>query len=92
MTEGIIVRLLGVLAGSFLALAFLPPRSISGFVRRGLSALVFGFVFAPIVHDYLQWPATDERVLASGAVSAFISWWIMGLAKRVIESYRREPE
>lgn len=80
-----IARLLGILAGSFLALTFLPPRSVSGFMRRGLSALVFGWVFSPVIHDYFQWPATDERLIASGAIAAFCSWWLMGAGKKLAE-------
>jgi len=86
MTEWFGAKIIGIIAGSFLALVFLPPRSIPGFVRRTLAALVFGWVFGPVIHDYFQWPITDERVIASGAISAFCSWWLMGSGKKVAES------
>ncbi|MFT2211520.1 DUF6107 family protein [Rhizobium giardinii] len=92
MTEWFGAKIIGIIAGSFLALVFLPPRSIPGFVRRALSALVFGWVFGPVVHDYLQWPMTDEKIIASGAIAAFSSWWTMGLIRRFVENYKKETE
>jgi hypothetical protein len=85
MTEWFGAKIIGIIAGSFLALVFLPPRSIPGFVRRALSALVFGWVFGPILHEYFQWPITDEKVIASGAIAAFGSWWTMGAGKKIAE-------
>lgn len=85
MTEWIGAKIIGIIAGSFLALVFLPPRSIPGFVRRALSALVFGWVFEPIVLEYLQWPSTDERIIAAGAIASFASWWAMGAGKKLAE-------
>jgi hypothetical protein len=84
--ESIAAKVVGVLAGTCLALVFLPPRSIAGFIRRGVAALVFGGVFGPIINDYLQWPITDERVIASGAIAAFASWWLMGGIKKIAET------
>lgn len=85
MIEWIGARIIGIFAGSFLALVFLPPRSLSGFARRGMSAIVFGWVFGPVLHDYFQWPLTDEKVIASGAIAAFSSWWLMGAGKKIAE-------
>jgi len=92
MMEWFGARIIGVFAGSFLALVFLPPRSLGGFARRGMSAIVFGWVFGPVIHDYFQWPLTDERIIASGAIAAFCSWYLMGITKRVLENYKKEPD
>lgn len=92
MTEWFGAKIIGIIAGSFLALVFLPPRSIPGFVRRALSALVFGWVFGPVIHDYFQWPLTDERIIASGAIAAFSSWWLMGAGKKVAEKLGTKEE
>lgn len=83
--EGLAAKIIGILAGSFLALVFIPPRSVSGFFRRATAALVFGWVFGPVVHRYTGWDGELENVAAAGAIAAFCSWWLLGVGKRLAE-------
>lgn len=86
MIEGpIAAKLCGVAAGTFLALVFVPPRTRSGFVRRLLAAIVFGWVFGHVVLSYLSWPDIWENQMAAWSIASFTSWWTMGVAKKVVE-------
>lgn len=91
MTEAI-ARLIGVFAGSFLGLVFSPPRSVAGFVRRSLASLVFGWIFGPIVMDYLEWQSSEERIAAAFAIAAFGAWGVMGSLKRISEKLGEKEE
>lgn len=88
LTESAIIKLAGALAGTVLALVFLPPRTLWGFFRRTVASLICGPIFAPIVQAYLAWPNEWEHILASAALAAFISWFVLGIivssAKRII--------
>jgi len=84
--EGIAAKAFGILAGGFLGLVFAPPRSISGFIRRGSSAVVFGWVFGGPTLNALGWIATTENIIASYCIAAFSSWWAMGAGKRIAQS------
>lgn len=87
MTEWFGAKIIGIIAGSFLGLVFIPPRSLFGFIRRALSALVFGWVFGgPALHA-LEWEATTDNIIASYCIAAFSSWWIMGAGKKLAESF-----
>lgn len=79
ITESLILKFIGAFAGTVLALVFIPPRSISGFIRRAVASLMCGPIFAPVAHTYLNWPGAWEHWLASAALVSFISWWTMGL-------------
>jgi hypothetical protein len=82
------VKLLGVLGGAFLALVFIPPRTIRGFLRRSLSAVVFGSLFGHLVLVKLEWPATDENIMAAYATASFTSWWLMGALKKAASQFK----
>jgi hypothetical protein len=92
MIEWIGARIIGIFSGAFLALVFLPPRTVSGFIRRTLAALVFGWIFGPIVMDYLDWQASEERTAAAFAIAAFASWGIMGNLKKISEKIGSSSE
>lgn len=86
--EAAIIKAAGAVAGTILALVFIPPRTLWGFFRRATASLICGPIFAPIVKSYLAWPAEWEYILASAALAAFISWFVLGVivsaAKRII--------
>lgn len=88
ITEGVLIKLGGAIAGSVLALVFLPPKTLAGFFRRSTASLICGPIFAPVVHSYLLWPGEWEHWLASAALTSFISWWLLGavvaLAKKML--------
>lgn len=84
MIEG---KLAGVLSGAFLALVFIPPKTISGFLRRGSAALVFGWVFGHLVLHYTSWELTPQNELAGFALASFLSWWVMGAWRRAVDRF-----
>lgn len=74
-----LAKLLGGLAGAILALVFLPPKTLAGFFRRSIASLITGPVFAPITHAQFGWADTWEMWLAAAALTAFISWYALGV-------------
>lgn len=83
----VIAKISGILAGTVLSLIFVPPRSVSGFFRRVSSAVIFGWFLGHLVLFYMDWEPTDENIAAAWAIAAFISWWTMGIGKRVTEKF-----
>lgn len=81
------IRILGSIAGSVLALSLMPPRSIAGFVRRAVTSLIFGFIFAAPLREWLEWLPTSENTLASACAASFVSWWVMGSIIRIIRNW-----
>ena len=78
ITESLLIKGAGTLAGTILALIFIPPRSMAGLFRRAIFSLISGPVFGPIALDYLKWTDTMEHQIAAMASAAFISWWLAG--------------
>ncbi len=80
--RGAIEKLIGIIAGTFLSLVFVPPRTIKGFVRRTAAAIVFGWIFGHIfLALLLRWTGferTPEDIVAAWAIAAFSSWIAMG--------------
>lgn len=87
IAEGAVAKIIGVLGGAFLALVFVPPRTIAGFLRRLFSAIVFGWLFGGPVRDYLGWAGSDENIAAAFAMAAFFSWWGMGVSTKIAEKF-----
>ncbi|KAA3527033.1 hypothetical protein DXT89_13950 [Agrobacterium vitis] len=87
--EGI-AKLIGIIAGTFLSLVFVPPKTISGFIRRGASAIVFGFIFGHACLAFLianaGWEKTLENVSAAWTIASFSSWWGMGLYTKLVKT------
>ena len=87
IATSLLVKGLGTLAGTVLALIFTPPKTLAGFVRRASVSLISGPVFAPLVHHQLGMENTDEYWLAAAALAAFISWWAAGIATAVFRKW-----
>lgn len=88
--EGIAAKVIGVVAGAFLALVFDPPRSRSGFVRRTAVAFVGGYIFGHLVLKSLGWDETWDNIIAAWCLSSYISWYVMGRVKKFVQNYRKE--
>jgi len=84
IATGLILKFLGAMAGAALALIFVPPRTRTGFIRRGAAALICGPIFGPFVQSWIGFSDTWEGVAAGSCLTAYASWWIMGAAKRWI--------
>lgn len=86
IAEGTAAKIIGILAGSILALVFLPPKTIKGFMQRLASAIIFGAVAgAPLRIHYLGWDEDFDSIIGAFALASFCSWWAMGTIKGVSE-------
>lgn len=85
---GAIEKLLGIFAGAFLSLVFVPPRSVKGFFRRVSAAIVFGWIFGHFfLALILRWTEAErspEDVVAAWALASFTSWIAMGAYTRYV--------
>ncbi len=85
---GAIEKLLGIFAGAYLSLVFVPPRSVKGFFRRISSAVVFGWIFGHFfLALILRWTEAErsvEDVVAAWAIAAFTSWIAMGAYSKYV--------
>ena len=93
MTAEIIAALIkagGAVIGAFLALIFQPPKTLAEFWTRSAFSVVSGAVFGERMRDWLKWPMEIETGLASAALTALLSWWMMGAAVRVIGAWRQK--
>lgn len=85
-----VVKFLGSVSGSVLALVWLPPKTRSEFVRRAVLSLVCGFIFGDVLRIQLHWPDTWQMDLAASAASAMLAWFVMGAVVRVIGSWKQK--
>jgi hypothetical protein len=87
ITEVTIAKLAGAFAGSVLALIFIPPKTLAGFFRRAVASLITGPIFSPITHAQFGWADTFEHHLAAAALTAFLSWWLLGLVVQLAKKW-----
>jgi hypothetical protein len=88
--ESIAAKIIGVAAGSALALVFDPPRTRSGFFRRLVASVLAGGVFGHVVLAFAEWTDTWENIVAAWCLAAFCSWSGMTVLTRVVQAYKRE--
>ena len=92
--ESVAAKIIGTFSGTFLALVFLPPRTMSGFLRRGSASVVFGLSMGNVSHGYLQGFValndTFEHVIAAYCITAYASWWVMGGLTKAAEKLSRK--
>lgn len=86
--ETVAAKIIGAVAGTILALVFIPPRTWRGFFQRTAAAMVFGIVFEPVARSWGGFDPSGEGIAAGSAAAAFASWWIMGAAKRTAEIWQ----
>lgn len=90
MDDNLIAKIVGVVSGAFLSLSFDPPRSRSGLIRRGASALVFGWIFGYATLELLEWPETYNHIVAAFCLASMLSWSAIGILKRMVEAYKKD--
>lgn len=82
-----ILKGLGSVSGTALALLVKPPKSIAEFVTRLACSLLAGILFATPVRERIGWAGTEEYVIASATIAAFCAWWLMAAVVRIIEKW-----
>lgn len=84
---GLILKLIGSVCGTVLALIFAPPRSRRDFKRRGAFSLISGMVLVPVVKHFFPIADDPETLVAVACVTAFISWWAAGTFRRIVKNW-----
>jgi len=83
-------RFTGAIAGAFLALVFILPRSWRDFWRRSTGSIVAGLVLAYPVRLWLDLPQEGEYVMASAAIAGFGGWGAMSVYAAIVRAKRDE--
>jgi hypothetical protein len=83
----IVLKFLGSATGAALALVFVPPRTMAGFIRRLFAAMICGTVFATYVRGWVGFDNDGEGIISAACLTAFISWWAMGTAVRILRAW-----
>lgn len=84
----LLLKLVGSVGGAVLALIFQAPKNRAEFVTRAGFSVLAGFLFADVVRAYVKWDDTWQMLLAASAMTAALSWFIMGTIVRVIGAWR----
>jgi hypothetical protein len=81
------LKLVAAFCGAILALIFQPPKSRVEFYTRAAFSVMSGIIWAGTIRSYLTWPLTWETEIAAGALTALLSWWLMGAVVRIIGAW-----
>lgn len=84
-------RAVGSVLGTKLAFLFSWPKSRADFWRRLGVSIVSGFVFSPVLRDYLDWPAESRFVLAAAVLCAVFGWVAIAAGYRIIGKAEKIP-
>lgn len=91
----LILKLLGSVAGTVLALIFALPKNWRDFQRRGMFSLLAGVVLTPfaltVLRRFIDIPADPETLVAVAAMTAFASWSAAGTFQRIIKAGPWKP-
>lgn len=92
----LLLKLIGSVAGTFLALIMRPPRSRKGFQQRAAFSIVAGLLLSPIVvmvlRKFFDVPTDAETVVAVAAVTAFGSWWLARKFLQTVENWKANSD
>lgn len=80
----IAARLLGAIAGTILALVFMPPHHRAEGHRRAVFSGISGMVFASYSRGFVGFSDDLEGLIAGACTVAALSWWIMGALQLAI--------
>jgi len=84
-----LIKALGSVGGSILALVFQPPTTTRDFIIRSVFSLLSGLLFGdPVRTEYLHWPESVQHVVGAHALVALVSWWAFGAATRIIGAWK----
>lgn len=90
MEDNLVAKIVGVLSGAFLSLSYDPPRSRAGFLRRGASSIIFGWVFGEPTLAFLEWRGDYNSTVAAFCLASMFSWSAIGVLKRIVEAYKKD--
>lgn len=87
ITESLIAKISGVLFGTILSLVFVPPRTLSGLIRRTTVSIIAGGPLGYAIIWKMQWVPDYEGLQTAYCLGAAMSWWAAGAGKRLIERW-----
>lgn len=82
-----ILKTIGSLCGATLALMVKPAKTAAEFWTRIGTALLCGVLFGTPLRERVGWPANEEYMVVSSALSAFIAWWALAALVRLLEKW-----
>jgi urea transporter len=82
-----ILKGIGALSGSALALLVKPAKTLAEFGTRLGCSVLAGILFSTPVRERIGWAGTEEYIIASATIASFCAWWIMAAVVRIIEKW-----
>jgi hypothetical protein len=87
IVTGLVLKMIGSVCGTILALVFSPPRNRREFRRRASFSLIAGVALTPVATYFLPIGNDPESLVATACGTAFVSWWVAGTLRRVIAAW-----
>lgn len=84
----VLLKAAGSVLGAVLAFVFQPPKTSSEFWTRIAFSVISGMLFGDPVRLRFAWDETVQMVLAAGALTALLSWFVMGAVVRFIANWK----
>lgn len=75
LLEILSLRLVGATGGGLIALVLIPSTPWRLRSRRMFVSVAMGLMLEPALRNYLDWPATEENIIASACIVGAVSWW-----------------
>ncbi len=92
----LLLKLIGSIAGTFLALIIRMPRSRKGFQQRAAFSVVAGIILSPIaaiiLRKFFDVANDAETTVAIATVTAFASWWCARKFLDTVEGWTMGPK
>lgn len=83
--EVLILRLIGAIGGSVIAVAIVPPGAWLP-IRRLSVSLASGMMLTPIFRHYMGWPGDPDSIIAAACIVSACGWWIWHAIIRSLEA------
>lgn len=92
-----IAKAMGAVSGTVIALLFAPPRTLAGFFRRTVVALVCAWIFAEamnesLVHYFEFWKLDLYHLSVAAAVIAIFAWPAVGSGTRIVQGFKKTQQ
>lgn len=85
-------RIGGASAGALVAFLVLWPVGKREFLARLIVSLICGYVFAPVLRDYMDWMEFPRLVFAAAMTCAGASWFVIGAGVRILKGMDKLPK
>lgn len=85
LAEIIALRLVGAFGGGFIALWLIPSTPWRLKSRRMFVSLTMGVMLEPALRNYLEWPPSEENIVACACIIGAVSWWAAQGVIRLIQ-------